>query len=81
MKPVIYDHSTYSSILGGKLSAYYGQDETDERTGDWCAVIWKEGLNGKKEVFRATNTELLEVASGNKPLDMLVAALALYLNK
>lgn len=76
MKPLIYSASDYASIDTGKFKAYYGYEEVGQ-TEEWNFVVWKNG----KEVFRKTNSELLDIACGEGPLDMLVAGLALYLGK
>lgn len=58
-----------------KYTIYYGEDETDELTGDYCMVIRKAG----KEVFRRTNSELLSIANGESPQDLVIAGLVAYL--
>lgn len=77
MIPMNYLGSDYASFEGNKLSCYYGYEQIDERSEEWCMVIWKGG----KEVFRKTNSELLAVAADESPLAMLTAGLSLYLNK
>lgn len=76
-RPDVYAASDYAGIETPKFRAYYGYAETCPHTDEWCFVVWKGG----KEVFRARNTELLNVASGEGPKDMLIAGLALYLAK
>lgn len=80
MKPIIYSANNHAAITG-KISCYYGPEETDPLTGDWMFVVWKNTVGSQKEVFRVSNTELLDVACGNSPSDMLIAGLALYLSK
>lgn len=74
MKPIIYNGRNFCSIITAKYTAYYGKDEVDPITQDWCMTVKKND----KEVFRASNELLLEVAAGESPVDMLVAGLALY---
>jgi hypothetical protein len=76
MIPIVYKGSDYASIEG-KVQAYYGPNETDPDTFEWCMVVRKNG----KEVFRRTNSELLAIAAGESPMDMLLSGLAIYLNK
>lgn len=76
MKPTVYSGRHYSEILSGKYKAYYGENKTDETSGEWVFYLEKNG----KEVFRATNSELLEVSGGEGPKDMLIAGIALYLS-
>lgn len=77
MRPDIYSASDYAGFETGAYKAYYGYEETDPTTDEWCFVLYKRG----KEVFRARNTELLMVAAGEGPSDMLIAGLALYFRK
>jgi hypothetical protein len=80
MKPIVYKTRDSAAINSGKMAVYYGEQETDPMTNEWCGVVFKNGTNGlQKEVFRATNSQLLEVSAGESPTDMLVATLALYL--
>lgn len=75
MKPYISYSNRSVDIETGKFRIYYGEKETDDRTHDWCMVIWK----GDKEVFRKTNTELLELSNGEGVKDLLIAGLVSYL--
>lgn len=81
MKPIVYNGRDHASIQSGKMSAYYGSEQTDPNTGDWCAVIWKNSIGGQKEVARYTTEQLLDVAGGESPKDMLLAGIALYFSK
>jgi len=82
MKPIIYSARDHAAINADKITCYYGPLETDPKTGDWCFCVYKNYLGGSpKEVFRATNEQLLDVAAGEKPSDLLIAGLALYLSK
>jgi hypothetical protein len=77
MKPDI-SYSRYSAeIKSGKFKVYYGCDQVDPKTGEWNMVIWKND----KEVARFTNSELLAVAYGERPSDLMLAGLALYLGR
>lgn len=75
MRPYISYSSRSAEIEKANLSVYYGENEIDERSGDYCFVIRKNG----KEVFRKTNTELLEIANGEGLKDLLIAGLIAYL--
>ncbi len=82
MKPLIYSANRTSGFETSKYVVKYGEDETDPMTGDWCGVVYQKRTNGLvKEVFRATNTVLLEYACGDSPDAMLIATLALFLSK
>lgn len=76
MRPHIYSANREVLIEAApRFRAYYGEEQIDELTGDYCFVVWKNG----KEVFRRTNTDLLDVACGESPEAMLIAGMALYL--
>lgn len=77
MRPNIFDTNKSAGFATPKFEVYYGPKETDPETGDWCMTIKKNG----KEVFRVPNSDLLLVANGEGPKDMLIAGLALYLSK
>ena len=82
MKPIVYTGGTFAAINSGKYSCYYGENEVDPVSGEWKFVMFQNKTNGlQKEVFSATNSQLLEVANGEGPVDMLIAGLALYLAK
>jgi hypothetical protein len=77
MKPDIsYSHNS-AEIITPRFRVYYGSDITDPKTEEWMLVIWKN----EKEVARYSNSELLNVAYGERPSDLLLAGLALYLGK
>ena len=75
MKPYICYTNRSIYIEKDKFQIYYGPDETDENTGDYCMVISKNG----KEVFRRTNAELLDIANGEGMKDLIIAGLVTYL--
>jgi hypothetical protein len=77
MRPIIYSASDYACLESGRIKAYYGYEQIDQDTDEWCFVVWKNN----KEVFRKTNSELLDIPCGDGPKDMLIAGLALYLGK
>lgn len=77
MRPDIFDTNKSAGFNTPKLKVYYGQDSTDPETGEWQFTVTKNG----KEVFSILNSELLTVANGEGPKDMLIAGLALYLAK
>ena len=77
MRPTVYSAGDYAGFETPRFRAYYGYEQIDEQSEEWCMVVWKNG----KEVFRKTNSELLDVACGDSPVDMLLAGLCLYLCK
>ena len=77
MRPYILSGNREVLIDTPKVKMYYGERETDPLTGDYCFVVYKNG----KEVFRKTNSELLDVACGESPEAMLIAGLSLFLSK
>lgn len=77
MIPQTYKSSDFAGIDGAKVRVYYGYDQIDPVTEEWCGVVWKNN----KEVARYTNSQLLEVAPDDSPCGMIIATLALYLNK
>jgi hypothetical protein len=77
MKPYIYTGSRECHMDSPRYRAYYGQNETDPLTSDYCFVVWKNG----KEVFRVTNAQLLDVACGESPKDVFIAGLSMYLSR
>jgi hypothetical protein len=77
MRPNIYEASDYCGFEAGKLRVYYGYEQVDPKSEEWCAVIWKND----KEVARYTNSQLLDIACGESPSSMLIAALSLYLSR
>jgi hypothetical protein len=74
-KPYISYTNRSVDIASGKMRVYYGENELDVLSGDYCMVIWK----GDKEVFRKTNTELLDIANGEGLKDIIIAGLVSYL--
>lgn len=77
MRPDITIKHNEAWLTTPRFTAYYGPLNIDENTQEWMCVITKNG----KEVFSATNSELLDVAFGEGPSDMLLAGLALYLSR
>jgi hypothetical protein len=75
MKPYITYDTRSAFMEKGNYKIYYGQDETDPTTNEYCMVIWK----GDKEVYRATNSQLLDIANGEGLKDLLIAGLISYL--
>lgn len=75
MMPNNYIGRDFASFDSGKIKVYYGPDFIDEETEEFCCVVFKNN----KEVFRRTNSELLNVAAGESPEAMLIAGLSLYL--
>lgn len=76
MNPTNYISNRYASITGPKISAFYGEDP-DGISPEWVGLVYKND----KEVFRKTNTELLDVAGNESPEALLLATLTLYLNR
>jgi hypothetical protein len=75
MIPNNYIGRDFASFDANKIKAYYGPNEIDQESEEFCFVLWKGG----KEIFRRTNTELLNVAAQESPEAMLIAGLSLYL--
>jgi|GEM_PF-6298552 len=77
MMPNNYIGRDFASFDSGKIKVYYGSDVIDEDSQEFCFAVYKNN----KEVFRRTNSELLNVAAGESPEAMLIAGLSLYLAK
>jgi hypothetical protein len=75
MRPYISYTTRSAEIEKANLKVYYGSAVTDETTGDYCFIIYKNG----KEVFRRTNSQLLEITNGEGLKDLLIAGLIAYL--
>ena len=69
--------SDYAILETPKYTAYYGYEEIDPVTGDWCCVIKKNG----KEVARIPNSLLTPHCEGGGPGEMLLVGLGMYLGK
>lgn len=74
-KPYIAYTNRSAHIDRDKYLVYYGPDEIDELTGDYCFVAWKNG----KEVARYTNSQLLELSNGEGMKDLVIAGLVMML--
>ena len=77
MKPDITVKHNEAWVDSSKVTAYYGPMNIDENTQEWLCVIKKNG----KQVFSASNSQLLDVACGESPESMLLAGIALYLSR
>lgn len=77
MKPDISYSRNSAELLTPKFRVYYGEDQVDPKTEEWQLVIWKND----KEVARYNNSELLNVAYGERPSDLLLAGIALFWSK
>ncbi len=75
MIPNNYIAGDYAGFDANKYKVYYGYEQIDQESEEWCFVVWKGG----REVFRRTNSELLNVAAQESPEAMLIAGLSLYL--
>lgn len=75
MTPQVYVSSRHASF-SGKVSGYYGSDP-DETSEEWVGILYKNG----KEIFRRSNSQLLEVTGIESPEGCLMALLVLYVNK
>jgi hypothetical protein len=73
MTPYISYTERSALIEKDKLKVYYGQ--IDDISEEYCLVIWKSD----KEIFRKTNSQLLEISNGEGIKDLLIAGLASYL--
>lgn len=74
MRPEISYFNRSIEIDYNKYEIYYGENELDEYTGDYCLTIKKNG----KEVYRKSNAELLDIANGESPLDLVLAGMVQY---
>ncbi len=72
-----YRSSDNAGFTAGRWEGYYGSDEVDPITQDWCFILKRDG----REVFRATNEQLLNHCPEESPLGLLVAGFALYMSK
>lgn len=70
-----YSASDYASAKAGKYNFYYGSECVDPKTGDWLFVVSKND----KEVFTATNEQLLNYCPEPTPIGMLVAGMTMYM--
>lgn len=77
MRPDIVIKYNEAWIESPRFSVYYGPKNIDENTQEWLCIIKKND----KEVARYTNSQLLDIACGDGPSDMLIAGLSLYLGK
>lgn len=79
MKPYISSASDYAEATSGRMSFYYGYEERDEITNDWCFVARKNN----KEVLRLTNSQLLELCDTDKqsPESMLMIGILVYVGR
>jgi hypothetical protein len=72
---------TYSNrsieVRTDKYTIIYGESEPDYFTDEWCFVVFKGG----KEKARFTNSELLEEAQGERPVDVFLAGMVKYFCK
>ena len=75
MKLYISYTNRSAELEKANIKVYYGDAVTDERTGDFCFVIYKNG----KEIFRRTNAELLDIANGEGMKDLVIAGLFAYM--
>jgi hypothetical protein len=73
MTPYIATSRTSAEIITSKFTFYYGDRFTDF-AGEWMFVV----IKNNKEVFSKSNSELLSIASGEGPVDMLLAGIALF---
>lgn len=79
MKPYVSTASDYAIATTGKFHFYYGYEETDPNTEDWCFVAKKSG----KEVMRLTNSQLLELCDvdAQSPESMLLTGILAYVGR
>ena len=77
MKPYLSTASDYAEATSGKYQFYYGYEETDPNSEDWCFVARKGG----KELMRLTNSELMSLCDVDQqsPQSMLLTGILAYL--
>lgn len=82
MKPNNYISSDHASFETAKYKAYYGCEEVDPASEEWCMVLVKKLPSGlEKELVRYTNSQLLDISGNESPEGMLLAGLSLYFSK
>jgi hypothetical protein len=77
MQPDITYTNRTIEVRTPKYTILYGESETDFTTDQWCFVVFKNG----KEVARYTNSELLESAQGERPVDVFLSGMVKYFCK
>lgn len=77
MKPDITYSNRSIEIETGKYRIYYGEELADYITGEWHFAVWKNG----QEKARYSNSELLEEAQGERPIDVFLAGMVKYFMK
>jgi hypothetical protein len=68
---------TAIEIENGKWTVSYGEKHADYFSGEWKMIIYK---NGEEKAFY-TNSELLDMAQGERPVDLVLAGMAKYFMK
>jgi len=76
MTPQTYIGTRYVSFNGPIVSGFYGEDP-DGKEEEWQFIVYKRD----KEVFRRSNSQLIDSAGNDSPEAMLIAGLIQYLNK
>lgn len=73
-----YFSDDYAGLISGNLKFYYGYEVKDEKTGDWCFQVKKDG----QEIFKVTRTEI-EKSIDDRQLDevqdYLIAGIGMWL--
>ena len=68
----------YATLKSGNLKFYYGYEEEDLKTDDWCFVV----IEYTTEIYRLTASEIKsrdEDAMLDMPQDYLLAGIGLWL--
>lgn len=73
----VYSSGDYAGVYIGGYSFYYGYEETDPITEEWCFHVTFED----KEIARFTTSQLDAVASTDKtPQSYLLAGMSLWIS-
>lgn len=78
MKIEQYYSDDYAGLVANNMSFYYGYEETDQLTDDWCFCVKKDG----EEIFRTTRTYIensVESTQLYMPQDYLLSGIAIWL--
>jgi hypothetical protein len=76
-QPHLYSGSDFAGLETGKYSFYYGKDEIDSITEEFCFVAKVNGV----EKMRLRNSQLDYLGEMSGPKSYLLAGIALYFNK
>jgi len=72
-----YHSDDYAGLESGNLKFYFGYEEIDEKTEEWCFVAKKDN----KEILRIPQSELNKKCKNmlDMPQDYLIFGIGIYL--